>query len=760
VVADCTVIFSAALETFTITDTEDDYVYPSASFTAVPYGTTVTYAVNALYGYQVVHAVTGDCPEGTWGGDSYTTGAIVANCHIGFSGEPGPASIDFLHQPATIAAGSCFHTPFIEVGVYDVGLNIMTTQNQGFVMLSVHSSGPETVATAVAPVVNGIATFDAADQLCVTKAGYWIITATYGNFSAGSDVFHVTAADPAGVAFSAYPSSVLAQGLLPSLEGSVVDPFGNKVFDPANFTVSLVDVNNVGGTLTGTLTQSTHSGGTSVTFDYLSIDRPGIYQLKLTGDDGANTLASDTSPPFEVLPSSVLTINVSGLGNGRVQFGEYSCVSSQLYCQYLIAEGAQVDLQATADDGSTFVGWRGPCTVGDDSQHCSASSPSGNYSVTAGFAAPFFYGYVNSTRGVFGVPLTGGDVKQLHAIGYPSNTDPTYIVSASSDNMVFAYQYGTDIRIIDLWKGETRVVGDADAGNWPGIMVGALSPNGNFVAYTASDAAANLKVAATDGSGTVPITNETSWQYDTFRDCLYNSCADSRLAVWTPDSQYLLWVSSAPIAADGAATTYGNIWVASVAGGQSVRVTNFNSDTMASDPRLMGVVSSPSGEFAAFLADIEQGPDGVPTDQVGITNLWTISQSDLSLHAVTDFTTDQRLDIPVWPQDDTLVFSAWTDPTLASTTLSDSRNLFAVHPDGTGLRALTSNVGGGFYNGAPTPYLDEGRTILFESSVNPAAPSTSANVGIWAVPVAGDSAPTLVHSNQSGWDYLPLDNDD
>ncbi|MBB1127453.1 hypothetical protein, partial [Thiospirillum jenense] len=78
--------YRVAVQNYTVTPTAGSggTVNPSVAQTVLqnaPLQLTVTPAAN----YTTDNAVTGDCPAGSWNGSAYTTGAIVADCAVGFS---------------------------------------------------------------------------------------------------------------------------------------------------------------------------------------------------------------------------------------------------------------------------------------------------------------------------------------------------------------------------------------------------------------------------------------------------------------------------------------------------------------------------------------------------------------------------------------------------------------------------------------------------------------------------------------------------
>jgi hypothetical protein len=85
VVGNCTVIFSAALNTYTVTPSGSHVTINPNTAQTVSYNATQAFTVTASTGYTLSAAVGGTCPAGSWSGSTYTTGAVTTNCTVSFS---------------------------------------------------------------------------------------------------------------------------------------------------------------------------------------------------------------------------------------------------------------------------------------------------------------------------------------------------------------------------------------------------------------------------------------------------------------------------------------------------------------------------------------------------------------------------------------------------------------------------------------------------------------------------------------------------
>ena len=73
------------------------------------------------------------------------------------------------------------------------------------------------------------------------------------------------------------------------------------------------------------------------------------------------TPAGTSSATVTLTPTPQYTVAVlkNGLGSGTVRWSNFVCGNG---CSWTLDHGVVVSLTAEADDGSTFVGWSGPCT--------------------------------------------------------------------------------------------------------------------------------------------------------------------------------------------------------------------------------------------------------------------------------------------------------------------------------------------------------------------------------------------------------------
>ncbi|MEZ5565979.1 MAG: hypothetical protein R3F24_10870 [Gammaproteobacteria bacterium] len=90
VTANCTVTFSATINSLTVTPSGTNVSVSPGTPQAVDFGGTTMFTVTADSGYTRTNAVGGSCTAGTWAGAVYTTGAVTQDCTVSFSAGSNP----------------------------------------------------------------------------------------------------------------------------------------------------------------------------------------------------------------------------------------------------------------------------------------------------------------------------------------------------------------------------------------------------------------------------------------------------------------------------------------------------------------------------------------------------------------------------------------------------------------------------------------------------------------------------------------------
>ncbi|MGH6690414.1 MAG: beta strand repeat-containing protein, partial [Gammaproteobacteria bacterium] len=218
-----------------------------------------------------------------------------------FNINPGPASrLAFTTQPINATAGVAI-APEVQVSVQDALGNLVTGANHTVTVAIGFNAGGGTLSGA-APVAasGGVATFP---NLSIEKTGtgYTLTASATGLTGTTSAGFNITAAAASQLAFTVQPASTVAgASIMPAVEVTVRDQFGNRVPTATDLITVAVGTDAGGGaTLGGDPTQNA-SGGIA-TFPGLNIDKTGTgYTLTAA----AAGLGLTTSTGFPITPAA------------------------------------------------------------------------------------------------------------------------------------------------------------------------------------------------------------------------------------------------------------------------------------------------------------------------------------------------------------------------------------------------------------------------------------------------------------------------
>ena len=190
VTANCTVIASFAINTYTVTPSVNGgngTISPSTAQT-VNYNAMTQFTLAPDFGYHI-DSVGGSC-GGNLNGTTYTTGAVTASCSVVASFALDGPTLVFTVQPANVTAGDVLAT--IEVTEEDP-FGSPVDDNAGTVDFSVAACGGS-VDLGSATMVHGVATLDTAVRFyTVTDPSTLQVSAQLSALSATSDGFVVQA---------------------------------------------------------------------------------------------------------------------------------------------------------------------------------------------------------------------------------------------------------------------------------------------------------------------------------------------------------------------------------------------------------------------------------------------------------------------------------------------------------------------------------------------------------------------------------------
>ncbi len=190
VTANCTVIASFAIDTYTVTPSSsgNGTISPDTP-QSVTSGATKAFVLAPSAGYHVL-SVSGSCPAGTLNGNNYTTGAITAHCSVIANFAANPPHHLVVAPVANVPQGDRLGA--VTVSIVDVDGNVIAPDSASQVTLTTTACGGS-VTLGQATVVNGVATFPAgAGMRFYTLASGKVLTASSGSLG-GSTTFDVVA---------------------------------------------------------------------------------------------------------------------------------------------------------------------------------------------------------------------------------------------------------------------------------------------------------------------------------------------------------------------------------------------------------------------------------------------------------------------------------------------------------------------------------------------------------------------------------------
>jgi hypothetical protein len=213
--------------------------------------------------------------------------------------------LQFDQQPSDVVAGEVI-APSVTVEVLDGNGNPVMTPTDVTVSLSGGDPDATLGGHTTRTSSSGVATFN---DLTVDRAatGYTLDASASGLTGDSSGTFEVSPGDAAKLAFTTQPANTAAGAVMPRIEVSVEDQFGNVLTDMSGGKITLAIAHNPsGGHLSGT-TERGVAGGVAG-FSGLSIDTPGTgYTLSASGLG----LPTRLSTPFNIKGGTTVTISAS-----------------------------------------------------------------------------------------------------------------------------------------------------------------------------------------------------------------------------------------------------------------------------------------------------------------------------------------------------------------------------------------------------------------------------------------------------------------
>jgi len=249
-------------------------------------------------------------------GNGYTltatvTGAPVATSNL-FNITPGSAAtVSFTVQPTSTVAGVSI-SPQVQVSVFDALGNLVGNGTNVTVAIGTNPGSGTLSGTTTQATVSGVASFN---NLSInrTGTGYTLVASAAGTPNATSNTFNITPAAAASLSFTTQPTATVAgAAIAPAVGVTVLDAFGNAVANGTSVTVA-IGTNPGGGTLSGTLTQTTTAGVAS--FNNLSINLTGNGYTLTATSAGAGIA---TSSAFNITPAAIASLSFTAQPSNTV----------------------------------------------------------------------------------------------------------------------------------------------------------------------------------------------------------------------------------------------------------------------------------------------------------------------------------------------------------------------------------------------------------------------------------------------------------
>ena len=277
--------------------------------------------------------------------------------------DPDVATLLSVSAPSSVTAGTAFD---VTVTAKDAFNNTVTDYTGTLQLTSTDGQAVlpgDYTFTIGAGGDNGSHTF----SVTLKTAGAQIVTADDSVHMADSGSILVNAGTAASLAFQTQPTDTApGQPITPAVTVEVQDDFGNVVTTSTASITLAIGTNPGGGTLGGTLTQSSVNG--IATFDDLSIDLSGNGYTLVASSTG---LTDTTSDPFNILVGVVAKFAIGAIGTQTVGQAFSITITAQDAGNNTVSSFSQtVDLTTTAGAISPAVSgsfsngqWTGSVTV-------------------------------------------------------------------------------------------------------------------------------------------------------------------------------------------------------------------------------------------------------------------------------------------------------------------------------------------------------------------------------------------------------------
>ncbi|MEW6026051.1 MAG: hypothetical protein AB1599_01975, partial [Planctomycetota bacterium] len=339
------------------------------------------------------------------------------------------------------------------------------------------------------------------NNLSMTLAGTYALTATAGTVNTASANFNITAAAPNTVTFSTQPANTVAGATMANVVVNVKDAYNNNISGQA------VSVTTTNGTLlSGTLSQNTNASG-DATFNNLSMTLAGTYALTATASTvnttsanfnitaaAPNTVTFSTQPANTVAGATManVVVNVKDAYNNNISGQAVSVTTTNgTLLSGTLTQNTNASGDATFNDLSmTLAG-----TYALTATASTVNTTSANFNITA--AAPNTVTFsTQPANTVAGATMAAFAVTVKDA--YNNNVSGATVSVTTTNSALAVYQGGTQVT--------TYATANSDGSGIATFSTISMTAAGTGYAFTATSGAAtpvasgafNITVAATD----------------------------------------------------------------------------------------------------------------------------------------------------------------------------------------------------------------------------------------------------------------------
>jgi TolB protein len=282
----------------------------------------------------------------------------------------------------------------------------------------------------------------------------------------------------------------------------------------------------------------------------------------------------------------------------------------------------------------------------------------------------------------------------------------------------------------------------------PAVLTVAFQSNAALDGSNNTNAAGNIWISKSDGSGLLPLTRLTT------------AGADSLEPIWSPDGKKIAFVSARALDGSDAAIAANNIWVMNADGSGAAPITRLTTSGITD----WQLTWSHDGQKLAFASSAAlDGSDALNANSA--FNIWVMNADGTGRTPVTGLTVPEpdsswTSQEPIWSPDSTKMVFLSNGALDGTDALNPNRvfNLWAAKADGSGVVPLTRLSSNGVWQSYPA-WSPDGARIAFMAQraldgSDAGSPTNAEN--LWTINADGSSATPLTRFTASGFMFYPV----